>query len=258
MLKIYKREDIHLNEILDDPVTFNLMSRILDEEALVIKSDDNKLLATQNIGKEMWLWLKDQNIKPYLNEFLSLIADKDVPRLTAYPKVIQEISASLTSEHEFGMGLIGYHCPKVKMPYRDDVKVIKANMTHLEFMMNCLKGFAKDSFDEEVTAESQRETAMKLVESDDLYLLMKEDVVVSTTYISHRSPIHGRINTVYTPDKHRKKGYASFLVATVSQIILDEGLVPVLYTDDANETSNKVYKSIGYIETGRLNKIVFI
>lgn len=257
MLKIYDHKDINLTEILDNPVTFNLMSRILDEEALVIKSDDDKLLATQNTGREMWLWLKERNLRPYLKEFLSLIDDKEIPSLTSYPEVIKVLSENLTKKHEPGMGLIGYHCPIVKEPFRDDVTVIKANKEHLEFMMNCLKGFAKDSFDVEVTAESQREAATKLVESGDLYLLLKDDEIVSTTYISHRSPIHGRINTVYTPDENRKNGYASFLVAKVSQIILDEGLTPVLYTDDANETSNKVYKSIGYIETGRLNKIVF-
>jgi GNAT superfamily N-acetyltransferase len=61
-------------------------------------------------------------------------------------------------------------------------------------------------------------------------------------------PIHGvvRINLVYTPPEARGHGYASALVAAVSQIILDQGHIPILYTDLANPTSNKIYAAVGF------------
>jgi uncharacterized protein len=55
-----------------------------------------------------------------------------------------------------------------------------------------------------------------------------------------------RINLVYTPAALRGRGYASALVAFLSQRILDAGLVPSLYTDLANPTSNKIYQAIGF------------
>jgi hypothetical protein len=56
-----------------------------------------------------------------------------------------------------------------------------------------------------------------------------------------------RIGPVYTPPEHRGRGYASALVATQSQALLDEGrLFCFLYTDAANPTSNKIYQHIGY------------
>ena len=59
---------------------------------------------------------------------------------------------------------------------------------------------------------------------------------------------HGiRIGPVYTPPDLRGRGYASNLVAGVSQAQLDSGRTFVfLFTDLANPTANKIYQAIGY------------
>lgn len=59
---------------------------------------------------------------------------------------------------------------------------------------------------------------------------------------------HGiRINLVFTPPRHRRRGYATALVTALSQEQLNSGRrFCFLYTDLANPTSNKIYKSIGF------------
>jgi hypothetical protein len=59
---------------------------------------------------------------------------------------------------------------------------------------------------------------------------------------------HGiRVNFVYTPPPLRGRGYASALVAALSQRLLDGGRALVfLHTDLANPTANGVYRRIGY------------
>lgn len=56
-----------------------------------------------------------------------------------------------------------------------------------------------------------------------------------------------RIGPVYTPVEHRGRGYAAWVVAVLSQRLLDAGVRPCLYTDQANPVSNKVYQRIGYV-----------
>jgi predicted GNAT family acetyltransferase len=56
-----------------------------------------------------------------------------------------------------------------------------------------------------------------------------------------------RVNWVYTPPEHRRRGYATALVAAMSQKLLAEGRkFCFLYTDLANPTSNSIYQKIGY------------
>ena len=62
----------------------------------------------------------------------------------------------------------------------------------------------------------------------------------------------GKVAAVYTEPKHRRKGYALNLVAGITKLIIDEGLVPVLYTDGGYSASNECYKKIGYKQVGRL------
>lgn len=63
-----------------------------------------------------------------------------------------------------------------------------------------------------------------------------------------QSPTGMRVGLVYTPSEQRGYGYASALVAALSQAILDSGLqFCTLNTDLLNPTSNKIYQAIGYV-----------
>jgi predicted GNAT family acetyltransferase len=59
---------------------------------------------------------------------------------------------------------------------------------------------------------------------------------------------HGiRVGPVYTPPELRGKGYASALVAQMSQALLDGGRsFCFLFTNLANPTANHIYEAIGY------------
>lgn len=63
-----------------------------------------------------------------------------------------------------------------------------------------------------------------------------------------RRPAAGvsRIGPVYTPPDQRGHGYGSAIAAAAAQSVLAIGAVPVLYTDIANPTSNKIYRAIGF------------
>lgn len=55
-----------------------------------------------------------------------------------------------------------------------------------------------------------------------------------------------RVGPVYTPPARRGRGYGSAVTARATQAILDEGAVPVLFTDLANPVSNAIYQRMGY------------
>lgn len=70
---------------------------------------------------------------------------------------------------------------------------------------------------------------------------------VSLAGCSGPTPSGIRIGPVYTPPEHRRRGYATALVAELSGRLLAEGHhACFLYADLANPISNAVYERIGY------------
>ena len=70
---------------------------------------------------------------------------------------------------------------------------------------------------------------------------------VSLAGIGGLTPHGIRVGPVYTPPELRGRGYASNVVAGVSQMQLDAGRTFVfLFTDLANPTANNIYQAIGY------------
>jgi hypothetical protein len=79
------------------------------------------------------------------------------------------------------------------------------------------------------------------------YFLWKSPHPVSMACATGPTPAGIRIGAVYTPPALRNRGYASALVAALSQYQLDSGRrFCFLFTDMANPTSNSIYQKIGY------------
>jgi len=79
-------------------------------------------------------------------------------------------------------------------------------------------------------------------------LLWLDDCAAPVSLAARRPVLAGsaRIGPVYTPPQHRGRGYGSAVTVLATRSILDEGGVPVLFTDLANPTSNKIYRALGY------------
>ena len=73
-----------------------------------------------------------------------------------------------------------------------------------------------------------------------------------------RTPNGIRIGPVYTPPELRGHGYATSLVAELSQLLLDRGRrFCFLYTNLANPTANAIYERIGYVRVCTSRQVSF-
>jgi uncharacterized protein len=113
-----------------------------------------------------------------------------------------------------------------------------------------LQAFSVEALGEDTAADTlQRMIEIRLAGDPDYGFVLWEDEgrSVSLTGFGSPTPSGMRIGPVYTPPEFRGRGYASALVAEVSQAQLDAGRrFCFLYTDLANPTSNKIYVDIGY------------
>ncbi len=120
-----------------------------------------------------------------------------------------------------------------------------------ELLLEWLHAFSVEALDEESPdrANLERMLAQRLgAGADSGFVLWEDDgEAVAVTGFGSPTPNGSRIGPVYTPPEQRGHGYASAVVAEVSQARLDAGKrFCFLYTDLANPTSNKIYTAIGY------------
>lgn len=81
---------------------------------------------------------------------------------------------------------------------------------------------------------------------------------VAMAAVARETPNSANVASVYTPEAQRGKGYASALVAEVSQRILDSGKTYcTLFTDLANPTSNRIYAALGFERIGDYRWVKF-
>jgi predicted GNAT family acetyltransferase len=105
-----------------------------------------------------------------------------------------------------------------------------------------------------------REIVGQRLGADDAGFLLWADGggVVSASGWGGPTPNGIRIGPVYTPPALRGRGYATALVAELSQTLLDQGRrFCFLFTDLANPTSNAIYERIGYVRVCESGMIVF-
>ena len=97
-----------------------------------------------------------------------------------------------------------------------------------------------------VAPQSTRASAERRIAAGEIHLWC--DPEPRTMAASARPTRHAiAVNGVYTPERWRRRGYATACVAGLSEVLLALGFeFCVLYTDLANPTSNSIYARIGY------------
>lgn len=118
-----------------------------------------------------------------------------------------------------------------------------ATTDDLELLTEWGIGFARDAGHAFLLEPEQ---INRMIEREDLRI-WQHDKPASMAVAQGPTPNGCRVGYVYTPRELLGRGYASALVAELSQRMLDSGMsFCVLYTDLGNPTSNAIYQRIGY------------
>jgi GNAT superfamily N-acetyltransferase len=104
-----------------------------------------------------------------------------------------------------------------------------------------------EDIDEPVSAEDAAHFVARACGARDAAVWEQGGRPVSVAVVGRRTPWSSSIGPVYTPPELRGRGFASAVVAALSQRELDAGQRWCsLFTDLANATSNHIYTDLGY------------
>jgi GNAT superfamily N-acetyltransferase len=139
-----------------------------------------------------------------------------------------------------------YRATKIQAGVPIPGRMRAATPADLSLVIEWNEGFCDDCGIDSDPAQAKLD-AEAVIGAGSRYLWELDGVPVSMAGHAGPTPSGVRVNWVYTPEEHRRKGYASALVAALSQKLLDSGKrFCFLYTDLANPTSNSIYQKIGY------------
>lgn len=123
---------------------------------------------------------------------------------------------------------------------------------------NNVKLFQKETYNEELSDDGIRKCIDIYIDRG-LYVLKNNDNEILMQVSTTRELLNGKaIGAVYTPNRHRGKGYAKAGIYLLTQKLLNEGhKVLTMYTSAENKISNHVYEKIGYKRIAEEMLIIF-
>jgi predicted GNAT family acetyltransferase len=122
-----------------------------------------------------------------------------------------------------------------------------ATIADRDTVADWIQAFSAEAIGDSATREAAESLADRHIRERSMRLWCVDKVPVACTAAVGRTPRGIRLTSVYTPPAHRRHGYASALVASLTRELLGGGREFVfLYADRTNPTANAIYQRIGY------------
>ena len=139
-----------------------------------------------------------------------------------------------------------YNLPSLKIFYVNG-ELRPATSSDLPLIIEWTKNFAIDTGLEMPQLESSVQNS---IEEGRSYLWIYNGMPVSLAghapLVQTPTGTVGRIGPVYTPPEFRQRGFAGSITSALSEKLIRQGIFVMLYTAAENETSNGVYKRLGF------------
>lgn len=247
----------------EEAITYSVLIRILQGECAHIFSDgENAVICHSASPWPVWVWCRDVFDVRAVEEIGQCLKEH-FPVEQGYDIILsQELLTSLRKREEYfrrvrdGMGLLSYRLDTI----HDIGHICEGGMSLVrEEEIPSLIGVRHDMVMEmegrDLTAEHCEDTLRRQVDKKSLYAWRSGAGEILALTGRGDQPPYSKITSVYTLPLHRRKGYAINLVHGVTQTMLADGLIPILYTDAGYAASNACYQKIGYQQVGSLVSI---
>lgn len=251
-LPVLLEKEVENNLILGIALTLKNDPAIYPEKYLAAVRNNGKIeaLAVCTPPHKLLLYSRDEHAaEQYKLVAENILKSQMIPGVLASKNCALNFAKTwqyMTGENfEPGMSEKIYKLGNVSFPPKVEGTMGFAQEKDFDLICEWVKAFHQEAIPDDPLNHIETFAKRKIEKGE--IALWETDKPVSVV-AKARSTINGIcVNMVYTPPEHRNKGYASQLVATFSQSLLDEGWkFCTLFTDLTNPVSNSIYQRIGY------------
>ena len=151
------------------------------------------------------------------------------------------------------MSLFAYELRQIKaIDYKCGGQMQKATLEQVDQLALLYNDASYEMEGHNFSIEHCKNVVVNFVQNDNLYVWLDHGNQIVATVGATVAGKVARIGFVYTLPNERRKGYALNLVHGFSQLLMDNGFKPILYTNGGYVASNECYKKIGYKQIGKL------
>lgn len=210
-------------------------------------------------GRNLILHTSDDAWQPHLPELVSYIRQvcPDIPGVHARTQQAKAFAAAWGTAYAITTHQGVYRLDQVRAPRPALGRLRRPTLEDLPIITQWLGAFYQEAMQKMLPDDQVFQQCETFIANNTLWV-WDQDGPVSMTVV-HRPTWNGCcLSYVYTPPALRRNGYASNLVADLSQELLDSGKqFCALFTDLANPTSNKIYQALGYRQVATFAEVSF-
>lgn len=246
-----------------ESITYSVLIRILQGECTDIFTDHESVIVCYSSAPwPVWVWCRDtkdrtavMEIARCLKAHFPLEQGYDIIMSYALLEKLRDTDEYFRNAKD-GMGLLSYRLDALETVSGS----CKGSMGLVrEEEISGLIGIWQDMHLEMegrvFTPERCEQSLRRCVEEKRLFAWRSEEgSILALTGRGDQLP-YSKITSVYTLPEHRRKGYAIHLVHGVTESMLADGYIPILYTDAGYAASNACYRKLGYRQVGSLVSI---
>lgn len=249
-----------LVNIIDESVTFAILKKILHYNCTdIFTNHQSFVICYSNAPYPIWVWCK----QPYDANDIQTIADvlkvefwdKGDYRFIISEDLLQEIAKihHVFAKMHQNMQLFSYELRQINaINYQCDGHMRRPKPTEIDTLAMHYHNASIEMEGHDFSMEDCKKIITGYIQNDELFVWVDDNDEIVATVNKILDGNYAKIGFVYTLPAHRRRGYAINLVHNVSQMLLDDGLIPILYTNGGYVASNECYKKIGYVQVGKL------
>ncbi|WP_017415486.1 GNAT family N-acetyltransferase [Clostridium tunisiense] len=235
------------------------------KDSFIVTNDKNIVIGQQRLTSPLWIYIKDNLSGDEKDAVVKIICEKLVlnPNLNIdgeekyLESILEEVSRISGVPFKTSVPKNSYVCHKLIKPELVSGCLSKASDKDLE----SLTMFSRDNWEELgfglLTPEQAKKSAQRKLTKPDFHVWRNEEENLVAMASVHKYGSIAMTDGVFTDRNHRNKRYAKFLMYRITEDLLREGFTPVLYADCRKAAPNKVYKSIGYEDCGKIIEYKF-
>lgn len=262
MLRHYQNQACpELSSLMEkEAITYSVLMKILQGQCADIFTDhENMVVCYSSQPWPVWVWCQDM----FMAKEIGACLKENFPVEQGYEIIMScELLEQLRQEDDYfrraghKMGLLSYRLDQINLinyPCEGHMDCVREE--EIPSLISAWQAMRIEMEGRHITPERCVETMSRMVAEKVLFAWRLKDGTITALTAKGNQPPYSKVTSVYTLPAHRRKGYAINLVHSVTKTILDDGLIPILYTDAGYEASNACYRKIGYELVGRLTSI---